>query len=71
MDGPLVVPDEVLVDHLYGLRAAALEKGPPGGVVLVYAQLEVVYGGEAEAQPLRPEVLVGVAAPLLGLERLP
>src|SRR5215213_3693595 len=69
--GPLVVLDQVLVDHRERLRAAVVEEFLPGGVVLVDAQLEVVYRGEAEAQPLPADVLVGVPAPLLGLERLP
>src|SRR5215212_1071775 len=69
--GPLVVLDQVLVDHLERLLAAAVAESLPGGVMLVDAQLEVVYSGEAETQPLLAEVLVGVPAPLLGLERLP
>src|SRR5919199_1041960 len=69
--GPLVVIDQLLVDDLERLHAAPFEEALPGGVVLVYAQLQVVYRGEAEAQPLPTGILVGVAAPLLGLERLP
>src|SRR5215212_3527387 len=69
--GALVVLDQVLVDHPERLHPAAVEEGLPGSVVLVDAQLEVVYRGEAEAQPLPADVLVGVPAPLLGLERLP
>src|SRR5215213_8276411 len=67
----LVVLDQILVDHPERLYPAAVEEVLPGGVVLVDAQLEVVYRGEAEPQPLPAEVLVGVPAPLLGLECLP
>src|ERR671939_55046 len=46
---PLVIFDQLLVDDLEGLYAAPVEEAPPGGVVLVYAQLQVVYRGETEA----------------------
>src|SRR5918997_3157978 len=69
--GALVVLDQILVDHFKWLHPAPVEELLPGGVVLVDAQLEVVYRSEAEAQPLPADVLVGVPAPLLGLERFP
>jgi hypothetical protein len=70
-NGALVVLDQVLVDHFGWLGAAAVEESLPSGVMLVDAQLEVVYRREAEAQPLPNDVLVGVPTPLPGLERLP
>ena len=69
-DGALVVLDQILVDHFKWLHPAPVEELLPGGVVLVDAQLEVVYRSEAEAQPLPADVLVGVPAPLLSLECL-
>src|SRR5215213_3226830 len=69
--GPLVVLYQLLVDHLEGLHAAPVEEALPGGVVLVDAQLQVVYRCEAETQPLPADLFVRVPAPLLGLERLP
>src|SRR5918998_5437461 len=44
--GPLVVLDQLLVDDPERLHAATVEEVLPGGVVLVYAQLEMVHRGE-------------------------
>src|SRR5215210_214463 len=66
-----VILDEILVDHLHGPYATRFEEVLPGGVVLVDAQLEVVYRCKAETQAPSPYILVGVLAPLLGLEGLP
>src|SRR5918993_1858202 len=66
-----VVLHELLVDYPKRLYVAPFEVGLPCRVVLVDAQLEMVHGGEAEAQPLPATIFFGVPAPLLGLERLP
>src|SRR5829696_1016236 len=51
--GALVVLDQVLVDDLERLHPAPVEEVPPGVVVLVDTQLEMVHRGEVETQPPR------------------
>jgi hypothetical protein len=54
-----------------GSKVVLLKVALPRSVVLVYPELEVFDRGEAEAQVLAAGLLVGVPAPLLGLECLP